>query len=116
MSEGPGVELREIVICRERGVPRSRLLKLRNFSREVAEKSQNTGFCGLTQRRRDAKDLSFPASLRLCVRIKTLEIPVFSAAPRGIAQLQNSRFGFSNSHSHPAERNTRRHGGDARPP
>jgi hypothetical protein len=92
------VDSREIVIRRESGIPRSHALKVRYFSREVAEKSQNTGFCGLTQRRRDAKDLFYPASLRLCVRNKAFEILMFSAAPPGIAQLQNSRFGLPRNH------------------
>jgi hypothetical protein len=54
VSEGPSVESGETVTVGESGVPRSRFLKLRCFSRKVAEKSQNTGFCGLTQRRKDA--------------------------------------------------------------
>jgi hypothetical protein len=85
------VDSREIVTCVESGVPRSRVLKLRCFTRRVTRKTRNIGFSGLTQSRQDAKVLSSFASWRLCVRTTTVEIPMFSVAPSGIAQLQNSR-------------------------
>jgi hypothetical protein len=106
VSEGPRSLRRSRSPRDPRGFPRPRFFEVALFLSGHRRGIAKHRFCGLTQRRRDAKDLSFPASLRLCVRIKIPEIPVFSAAPRGISHRQDSRFGLPPRISGSSQRTT----------